>query len=150
MTKRERERLLTTINTFSQESLHISIKVFARDAMTCVRLLLLDYIARNKIKKRQLVTILERKRIFFMSWLTSRKEKEYADLVSRQAYTCSFTSVRLKSLIVFFFYCSESSFDRIYIGDRDQNINMSCFFQTIFWSNEDTDHKSRCSSSLAR
>ncbi len=55
---------LTTINTFSQESLHISIKAVARDTMTCVMLLLLDYIARNKIKKRQLVTVLERKRIF--------------------------------------------------------------------------------------
>lgn len=29
---RSKERTLTTINTFSQESLHISIKAFVRDA----------------------------------------------------------------------------------------------------------------------
>jgi len=98
---------LTTINTFSQESLHISIKAVARDTMTCVMLLLLDYIARNKIKKRQLVTVLERKRIFV--WynhfyeLTYVKKKKDADLVSCQAYTCSFASVRLKILTIFLF-----------------------------------------------
>jgi hypothetical protein len=60
------KRSSTTINTFSQESLHISIKAFVRDATTCVMLLLLDYIARTEIDQKDVFgdNILERKSIF--------------------------------------------------------------------------------------
>jgi hypothetical protein len=127
VTKRERGRLLTTINTFSQESLHISIKVFARDAMTCVRLLLLDYIARNKIKKKRLVTVLERKRIFvwynhFYELTYVRKERKDADLDSRQADTCSFTSVRLKKCWQFSFWSNQ------YLCERSKHQHVVCSF----------------------
>lgn len=82
--KLKRRILTTTINTFSQEFLHISIKCL-------VTLLLLDYIAqRRRSNRTRLVTVLDH----FYELIYVKKD---ADLDSRQVDTCSSTSVRWNS-----------------------------------------------------
>jgi hypothetical protein len=78
-------------------------------------------------KRKRLVTVLERKRIFvwynhFYELTYVKKEKKDADLDSRQADTCSFTSVRLKKCWQFSFWSNQ------YLCERSKHQHVVCSF----------------------
>ena len=145
------EFLTTTINTFSQEFFHtFQSNVFDRDAMTCVTLLLLDYIARHKAKKIKQNTIgsdSTREREEESHFYELIYMKKDADLDSRQVDTCSITSVRSNSTnLPSFFLLRLIKF--ISMQEIKTSKNVVYVYLDVFRSNDDIDHKSRCSSSL--